>query len=144
MNSMKQTYTEANPGVESLVKDHMELVRKIAWHMHGRVRNAVEIDDLLQVGYFGLVNAAQKYSKKEGAVFSSYAVIRIRGAIVDYLRKSSNLSVKDLPKHLQSIYHVSSQTEPLFWGPVSVKLDSEERLFVTEHSRHRIQIYEQS
>ena len=65
----------------------MELVRKIAWHMHGRVRNAVEIDDLLQVGYFGLVNAAQKYSKKEGAMFSSYAVIRIRGAIVDYLRK---------------------------------------------------------
>ena len=55
MNSMKQTYTEANPGVESLVKEHMELVRKIAWHMHGRVRNAVEIDDLLQVGYFGLV-----------------------------------------------------------------------------------------
>ena len=91
MNSMKQTYSEANPNVESLVKEHMELVRKIAWHMHGRVRNAVEIDDLLQVGYFGLVNAAQKYSKKEGAVFSSYAVIRIRGAIVDYLRKSSNL-----------------------------------------------------
>ena len=91
MNSMKQTYSEANPNVESLVKEHMELVRKIAWHMHGRVRNAVEIDDLLQVGYFGLVNAAQKYSKKEGAMFSSYAVIRIRGAIVDYLRKSSNL-----------------------------------------------------
>ena len=86
MNSMKQTYSEANPNVESLVKEHMELVRKIAWHMHGRVRNAVEIDDLLQVGYFGLVNAAQKYSKKEGAMFSSYAVIRIRGAIVDYLR----------------------------------------------------------
>ena len=60
------------------------------------------------------------------------------------LRKSSNLLVKDLPKHLQSIYHVSSQTEPLFWGPVSVKVDSEDRLFVTEHSRHRIQIYEQS
>ena len=88
MNSMKQTYSEANPNVESLVKEHMELVRKIAWHMHGRVRNAVEIDDLLQVGYFGLVNAAQKYSKKEGAMFSSYAVIRIRGAIVDYLRKA--------------------------------------------------------
>ena len=88
---MKNTYTEANPGVESLIHDNMELVRKIAWHMHGRVRNAVEIDDLLQVGYFGLVNAAQKYSKKEGATFSSYAVIRIKGAIVDYLRKSSNL-----------------------------------------------------
>ena len=88
---MKNTYIEANPGIESLIHSNMELVRKIAWHMHGRVRNAVEIDDLVQVGYFGLVNAAQKYSKKEGASFSSYAVIRIKGAIVDYLRKSSNL-----------------------------------------------------
>ena len=60
------------------------------------------------------------------------------------LRKSSDLMVKDLPKHLETIYHVSSQTEPLFWGPVSVKLDREDRLYVTEHSRHRIQIYEQS
>ena len=37
--------------------------------MHGRVRNAVEIDDLLQVGYFWLVNAAQKYSKKKELCF---------------------------------------------------------------------------
>ena len=69
----------------------MDLVRKIAWHMHGRVGSAIEIDDLIQIGYFGLVTAAQKYSVKEGASFASYAVLRIRGAIVDHLRKSSNL-----------------------------------------------------
>jgi len=46
---------------------------------------------LMQIGYFGLVTAAQKYSPKEGATFASYAVLRIRGAIVDHLRKSSNL-----------------------------------------------------
>ena len=59
------------------------------------------------------------------------------------LRKESNLLVKELPKHLQTPYHKASQSEPIFWGPVSVKIDSEARLYVTEHSRHRIQIYEQ-
>ena len=59
--------------------------------MHGRVGSSIEIEDLLQIGYFGLVTAAQKYSVKEGASFASYAVLRIRGAIVDHLRKSSNL-----------------------------------------------------
>ena len=59
-------------------------------------------------------------------------------------RKNSNLAIKDLPSHLHSPYHVSSQTEHLFWGPVSVKLDKENRFYVTEHSRHRIQIFQQS
>ena len=69
----------------------MELVRQIAWHMHGRVYSAIEIEDLIQIGYFGLVKAAQNYTLREGATFASYAGIRIRGAIVDHLRKSSNL-----------------------------------------------------
>ena len=88
---MKASYPEQEPNVEALIVDNMNLVKKIAWHMHGRVRSAIEIEDLMQIGYFGLVTAAQKYSPKEGATFASYAVLRIRGAIVDHLRKSSNL-----------------------------------------------------
>ena len=88
---MKASYPEQQPNVESLIIDNMNLVKKIAWHMHGRVRSAMEIEDLMQIGYYGLVTAAQKYSPKEGATFASYAVLRIRGAIVDHLRKSSNL-----------------------------------------------------
>ena len=88
---MKASYPEQQPNVESLIVDNMNLVKKIAWHMHGRVRSAIEIEDLMQIGYFGLVTAAQKYSPKEGATFASYAALRIRGAIVDHLRKSSNL-----------------------------------------------------
>ncbi len=88
---MKASYPEQQPNVENLIVDNMNLVKKIAWHMHGRVRSAIEIEDLMQIGYFGLVTAAQKYSPKEGATFASYAVLRIRGAIVDHLRKSSNL-----------------------------------------------------
>ncbi len=57
-------------------------------------------------------------------------------------RNASDLDVRDLPEHLRAPYHTASQTEPIFWGPVSVKLDAQDRLYITEHSRHRIQIYQ--
>jgi DNA-binding beta-propeller fold protein YncE len=58
-------------------------------------------------------------------------------------RAVSNL-IPNLPPHLNTPYHISSQTEPYFWGPVSVKLDRENRLYVTETNRHRVQIYQKS
>ncbi|ESW61949.1 MAG: RNA polymerase sigma70 [Rhodobacter sp. CACIA14H1] len=79
------------PSPERLVRSHMDLVRKIAWHLHGRVGRMAEIDDMLQVGYMGLVDAAQRYSPRQGATFAAYAAIRIRGSIIDYLRASSSL-----------------------------------------------------
>jgi RNA polymerase sigma factor for flagellar operon FliA len=66
-------------------------VKKIAWHLHGRVRGALEIEDLIQIGYTGLVVAANNFVQKEGIPFASYASIRIRGAIIDFFRKNSNL-----------------------------------------------------
>ena len=47
----------------------------------------------------------------------------------------------ELPEHLHSAYHVSSQIEPYFWGPVSVRLDAQDRLYVVETNRHRFQVY---
>ena len=90
---MKQTYTNKPQNVNALVENNMGLVRKIAWHMHGRVKSAIEIEDLIQIGMFGLVTAAQKYAPQEGVGFSSYASIRIRGEIVDYLRKLSLIHI---------------------------------------------------
>ena len=55
-------------------------------------------------------------------------------------REIADLS-PDLPDHLQTPDHQSSQTEAYFWGPVSVKLDVNQRLFVSETNRHRLQIY---
>ena len=57
-------------------------------------------------------------------------------------RQAADLEIKNLPSHLDTPYHIASQTEHMFWGPVSVKIDKNQRLYVTEHSRHRIQIYE--
>jgi DNA-binding beta-propeller fold protein YncE len=56
-------------------------------------------------------------------------------------REMANL-IPELPPHLNTPHHISSQTEPYFWGPVSVKLDRESRLYVTETNRHRIQVYQ--
>lgn len=56
-------------------------------------------------------------------------------------RQMANL-VPDLPDHLDTPYLISAQSEPYFWGPVSLRLDPEERLFVVEANRHRIQIYQ--
>ena len=58
-------------------------------------------------------------------------------------RERSNL-VPELPAHLQTPHLTSAQTEPYFWGPASVKLDRDGRLYVTESNRHRLQIYQKS
>ena len=86
-----KTYSETPKDINILIENNMGLVRKIAWHMHGRVKSAVEIEDLIQIGMYGLVTAAQNYVVKEGVSFTSYAGIRIRGEIVDHLRRNSNL-----------------------------------------------------
>ena len=76
---------------ETLIKGCLSLVKKIAWHYHGRVKNVIEIDDLIQIGMLGLVTAAENFIEKPGVTFSSYARIRIKGEIIDFLRKNSNL-----------------------------------------------------
>ncbi|MEK9571348.1 MAG: sigma-70 family RNA polymerase sigma factor, partial [Paracoccaceae bacterium] len=55
------------------------------------VGKVVEVDDLLQLGMVGLIEAAHNYTPKQDVTFASYAKLRVKGAIVDYLRKSSNL-----------------------------------------------------
>lgn len=70
-----------------LVEQHAPLVKKIALHMLARLPASVQLDDLMQAGMIGLLEAAQKYQSNKGASFETYAGIRIRGAIVDEMRK---------------------------------------------------------
>lgn len=99
MTMLARGYAEQTPSPDKLVTTHMNLVRKIAWHMHGRVGRIVEIDDLLQVGYIGLVDASQRYVPKAGVSFAAYAKIRIRGSIVDYLRSNSSMCRATIAMH---------------------------------------------
>ena len=88
---MNNYQTIVNTNVEDLIKCNYQLVKKIAWHLHGRVQSIIDIEDLIQIGMIGLISAARNYTPIKDASFSSYASLRIRGEIVDYLRKNSSL-----------------------------------------------------
>ena len=77
-----------DPG--ALVRQHMPLVRKIAWHVHGRVSSAIDVEDLVQIGMVALVEAANGYEDR-GHAFSTYASMRIRGAMIDHLRRHATI-----------------------------------------------------
>ncbi len=86
-----QTYTrKPRAAPEMLVRTHMQLVRKIAWHVHGRVSSAIEIEDLVQIGMIALVEAANAFEDR-GHAFATYATVRIRGAMIDHLRKTASI-----------------------------------------------------
>jgi RNA polymerase sigma factor for flagellar operon FliA len=70
-----------------LIEIHAPLVKKIALHLLARLPASVQLDDLMQAGMIGLLEAAQRYSSTKGATFQTYAGIRIRGAMVDEIRK---------------------------------------------------------
>lgn len=72
---------------DSLVQEHAELVRRIAGHVAARLPPSVDVDDLVQAGTVGLIEAGRHYDGERGASFKTYASIRIRGAIVDELRR---------------------------------------------------------
>ncbi|WP_416365371.1 FliA/WhiG family RNA polymerase sigma factor [Sphingobium sp. JS3065] len=69
----------------------MPLVRKTAWHVHGRVSSAIEIEDLLQIGMVALVEAANGFEDR-GLGFASYAQMRVRGAMIDHLRRHATMT----------------------------------------------------
>lgn len=75
--------------IEARVHEQLPLVKRIAFHLLGRLPARTDVDDLLQAGMMGLLAAARDFSPSHGASFSTYAGIRIRGAILDEIRQSN-------------------------------------------------------
>ncbi len=71
-----------------LLTEHMPLVKRLAHHMKAKLPPSVEVDDLVQAGMIGLLDAINRYEDNHGAQFETYAVLRIRGAMLDELRNS--------------------------------------------------------
>lgn len=89
MNTGVRAYANTTPApdMDALVRKHADLVKRIAYHLAGRLPPQVEVEDLMQAGMMGLLEAAQNYATGRGASFETYAGIRIRGAMLDALRK---------------------------------------------------------
>ncbi|MDR3414155.1 MAG: RNA polymerase sigma factor FliA [Formivibrio sp.] len=73
---------------EDRVAEHMPLVRRLAYHLIGRLPASVDVDDLIQVGMIGLMEAARSFDVSAGVQFETFASQRIRGAMLDELRGS--------------------------------------------------------
>jgi RNA polymerase sigma factor for flagellar operon FliA len=73
---------------QELIVNHVSMVKRIAWHLKSRLPANILLDDLIQAGMIGLLEAANYYDASQGARFDTYASIRIRGAMLDEIRKN--------------------------------------------------------
>ncbi|TAN46402.1 MAG: RNA polymerase sigma factor FliA [Methylococcaceae bacterium] len=74
--------------LDALVHEHGQLVKRIAYHLIQRLPPNVQVDDMIQAGMLGLLEAARMYDSTQGASFETYAGIRIRGAMLDEIRRA--------------------------------------------------------
>lgn len=74
------------------IRRFLPMVRRLAWHVHGSGRPGMEIDDLVQAGLVALTECARKHDGPTEDGFAAYAKLRVRGAMVDLVRRSSPLS----------------------------------------------------
>lgn len=72
---------------DELIEQYAPLVKRIAHHLLARLPATILVDDLIQAGMVGLLEASKKYDASKGASFETYAGIRIRGAIIDEVRR---------------------------------------------------------
>lgn len=86
MNAGAQYAAVQGLSADELVEQHADLVKRIAVHLKGRLPASVETDDLIQVGLVALLEAARNFASDRGASFTTYAGIRIRGAMLDEVR----------------------------------------------------------
>jgi RNA polymerase sigma factor for flagellar operon FliA len=74
---------------EALVRKHLPLVRRIAWHIHGSMSTLVEVEDLIQIGLVALIEAAANFEDRGQVTFEQYLATRLRGAMIDELRRQA-------------------------------------------------------
>lgn len=83
----KQTSDISKLNQDQLIEKHASLVKRIAYHLISRLPASVQVEDLIQSGMIGLLEAAKNYDASQGASFETYAGIRIRGSMLDEIRK---------------------------------------------------------
>lgn len=95
---------------EQYVKKFAPLVKRIAYHLMAKLPASVQVDDLIQAGLIGLMDAAEHYDDTQGAQFETYAVQRIRGSMLDELRQADWLP-RTARKSLRQIEAIINQLE---------------------------------
>ncbi len=74
-------------GIDAQIMQHAPLVKRIAYHLLSKLPDTVQVDDLIQAGMLGLLESMKNYDASKGASFDTYAGIRIRGSMLDEVRR---------------------------------------------------------
>ncbi len=88
MNGVAMYASQQTNSPNHLVEKHASLVKRIACHLINRLPASVQLEDLIQAGMIGLLEASRNYDECQGASFETYAGIRIRGSMLDEIRKN--------------------------------------------------------
>ena len=91
MASSTRLYQQISDDSEALVMQHLGLVKRVALHLKVRIPPFMELDELIQVGMIGLLEAARAFNPDKGVDFENFALSRVRGAILDEVRQLSYL-----------------------------------------------------
>jgi RNA polymerase sigma factor for flagellar operon FliA len=86
-----QSNHESHNAEEALVMAHLGLVKRVAMHLKVRIPPFMELDELIQLGMIGLLEAARAYDPTKGIEFENFAHTRVRGAMLDEVRRLSFL-----------------------------------------------------
>jgi len=97
-------------GQQAFLEKYSVLVKRIAHHLIGRLPPNVLIDDLIQAGMIGLLEAQKNYDGSKGASFETYAGIRIRGAMLDDIRRGDWVP-RSVHRHNREISQAISELE---------------------------------
>jgi RNA polymerase sigma factor for flagellar operon FliA len=122
------------PGSEDiLVGKYAPMVRKLALQMVARLPANVELDDLMQAGMIGLLDAVRRYQEQPDAQFETYAVTRIRGAMLDELRAQDWLprSVRSKSRNIEQA--IGQLGHRLLRAPTESEIAQELDLSLTEY-----------
>jgi len=127
-----------NPDIESedLVSKHAALVKRIAYHLMSRLPPSVQADDLIQAGMIGLLEASRNYDASQGASFETYAGIRIRGAMLDEIRRT-DWTPRSVHRKARQVAEAVREIENLE-GRDARDVEVAEKLGIDLHEYHRI------
>jgi RNA polymerase sigma factor for flagellar operon FliA len=118
IHNQRQFRDAYRPDAAERVRRFLPMVRRLAWHCQGGGRPGIELEDLMQAGLVALTEAAQRHAGPTEDGFAAYAKLRVRGAMVDLIRRTVPLarsaSRDDAPVRLESLDEAYSDSNPAF------------------------------
>ena len=123
---------EVNKGKEQIIEQYIPLVKYIASRVSLGKTKVIEYEDLVSYGMIGLMDAFSKFDESKGIKFSSYASIRIKGAMIDEIRKCRPISKGAMDKLNKYNSVVEKLQKELFREPTNIEIAKELNMSLSE------------